>query len=257
MARSQSFQVIAGAIAVLIFAAGQAHANSKCTPGAAGVGDTYYPGYGNGGYDVKHYDLDLAYDPETDVLEGRAAIKARATQDLCSFNLDFVGLEVRAIRVYGQPASWSRSGQELTVDPRRPEGGAQVQGQGVVRRRSGRVHGGVERLMATPEGLTVAGQTEVATAWFPVNDHPRDKASYSFEVSVPDGYEVAANGLLRDVDRGAGMTTWSGLGGPGADGVVSGDDRRRPIGTSHRWRTNDGIRVYDAVSSQIHRRAQG
>ena len=34
-------------------------------PGSAGLGDEYYPLDGNGGYDVKHYDLDVAYDPAT------------------------------------------------------------------------------------------------------------------------------------------------------------------------------------------------
>jgi aminopeptidase N len=62
--------------------------------------------------------------------------------------------------------------------------------------------------MATPEGATVAGQPEVAAGWYPVNDHPLDKASYSFEVTVPRGYEVAANGFLRDVDRHRQSVTW-------------------------------------------------
>ena len=250
MARSRSFQVIAGAIAALIFTAGQAHAASKCTPGAAGVGDTYYPGYGNGGYGVKHYDLDLAYDPETDVLEGRAAIKARARQDLCSFNLDFVGLEVRAIRVDGRPATWTRSGQELAVNPRRnlKDGHrfrARISYAGV----PVKFTGGLSGWMATPEGLTVAGQPEVATAWFPVNDHPIDKASYSFEVSVPNGYEVAANGLLRDVDHGAEMTTfhWEAR-EPMASYLATVDVADWDV---DRWRTDDRLRVYDAVSSQI------
>jgi hypothetical protein len=29
--------------------------NRRCHPGAAGLGDDYYPLYGNGGYDVAHY----------------------------------------------------------------------------------------------------------------------------------------------------------------------------------------------------------
>src|SRR5262245_9235374 len=33
------------------------------TAGAPGVGDAYFPNYGNGGYDVQHYDLDLRYAP--------------------------------------------------------------------------------------------------------------------------------------------------------------------------------------------------
>ena len=62
-------------------------------PGAPGVGDPYFPLDGNGGYDVKHYDLDLALRPRRPtLLNGVATIKARATQNLSSFNLDFEGL---------------------------------------------------------------------------------------------------------------------------------------------------------------------
>ena len=58
------------------------------SPGAPGVGDPYFPLAGNGGYDVVHYGLDVAYDPDTDVLSGVATIRARATQNLSSFNFD-------------------------------------------------------------------------------------------------------------------------------------------------------------------------
>src|SRR5688500_17345704 len=34
------------------------------SPGAPGIGDPYYPTYGNGGYDVPHYDPRLTYPPE-------------------------------------------------------------------------------------------------------------------------------------------------------------------------------------------------
>ena len=88
-------------------------------PGAAGIGDPYFPLAGNGGYDVKHYDLDLAYQPSTDVLRGVATIRARATQNLSRFNLDFNGMTVRSIRVDGRRATWSRADDELTVTPRK------------------------------------------------------------------------------------------------------------------------------------------
>ncbi|HEY6709208.1 MAG TPA: M1 family peptidase, partial [Actinomycetota bacterium] len=51
-------------------------------PGAPGVGDDYFPLYGNGGYDVRHYLLKVSYDPATDRLVGVATISARATQNL-------------------------------------------------------------------------------------------------------------------------------------------------------------------------------
>ena len=87
--------------------------------GAPGVGDPYFPLDGNGGYDVGHYDLGIRYYPSTDWLVGTATIRARATKKLTRFNLDLVGLNVRAIVVDGRRADWSRDGDELTVEPRR------------------------------------------------------------------------------------------------------------------------------------------
>ena len=40
-----------------------------------------------------------------------------------------------------------------------------------------------------------AGQPNFAHAIYPVNDHPADKASYSFHVDVPAGTEAVANGI--------------------------------------------------------------
>ncbi len=88
-------------------------------PGAAGIGDPYFPLDGNGGYDVRHYDLQLSYTPSADLLRGRAVISARATQSLSRFDLDLHGLTVDAITVGGGPAAWTRVGDELQVTPRR------------------------------------------------------------------------------------------------------------------------------------------
>ena len=70
-------------------------------PGADGVGDPYFPQDGNGGYLVDAYDLDLGYDPATDVLTGTATVDARATQALSSFHLDLQGLQLRSVTVDG------------------------------------------------------------------------------------------------------------------------------------------------------------
>src|SRR5690606_29053444 len=47
-----------------------------------------------------------------------------------------------------------------------------------------------------------------AATLFPANDHPSDKAAYTLRVTVPDGLEVAANGLLAERVAGEGVTTW-------------------------------------------------
>src|SRR5215217_644794 len=82
-------------------------------PGAAGIGDAYFPTYGNGGYDVANYDITVKYDPKTDVLTGDVTISAAATQDLSRFNLDLAGLTVRSITVDGAAATFTRSANEL------------------------------------------------------------------------------------------------------------------------------------------------
>jgi aminopeptidase N len=246
---------LAGVMALTVAPAG-AHpaAPAACTPGAPGVGDPYYPGYGNGGYDVRHYDLDVTYDPGTDVLDGRATVQARATQTLCSLNLDLVGLDVSSVKVNGRTADWSRNGQELTVTPRRPL--KERQRFDVVVR-----YGGVPvefeipgfgipaGFMTTPDGVTVAGQPEVAAAWFPVNDHPIDKASYTFAVTVPEAFGVVANGFLVDRESDRGWTTWTwDAKEPMASYLATIDVGHWDVTTG---RTADGLPVYDAVDSAI------
>ena len=51
-------------------AAGDTGGSGRCHAGAPGVGDDYYPLYGNGGYDVAHYLLKISYNPATDRLVG-------------------------------------------------------------------------------------------------------------------------------------------------------------------------------------------
>ena len=43
--------------------AGQRAPGERYTPGDSGAGDAYFPFAGNGGYDVRHYDLDITYTP--------------------------------------------------------------------------------------------------------------------------------------------------------------------------------------------------
>ncbi len=57
------------------------------------------------------------------------------------------------------------------------------------------------------EGIFVAGEPGGASGWYPVNEHPLDKATYTFEITVPEPYVVAANGLLQEtIDHGVTQT---------------------------------------------------
>ena len=86
--------------------AAPAHAAGGASPGAAGIGDRLFPGLGNGGYDVQHYDLDLRYatSAPSQPIDGTVTIFARATQSLSRFDLDFAGQSVGGVTVNGAPA---------------------------------------------------------------------------------------------------------------------------------------------------------
>ncbi|MBB6169956.1 aminopeptidase N [Nocardiopsis mwathae] len=198
MARSRLRRVGAAAVtAVLLTAAPTAIA--AAAPGN-GIGDPYFPTYGNTGYSVDHYDLRLRYEPETDRLSGTATLVAEATEDLDAFSLDFL-LDVTSVRVNGKPAEFAPRGtHKVVVTPASPveEGRpltvvvkyADVPSE--VRWTGGDVHG----WHRSPDGAVALGQPEVAWWWFPGNDHPRDKATFDVLVNVPEGYTAVSNGVL-------------------------------------------------------------
>jgi aminopeptidase N len=181
--------------------------------GAAGVGDPYYPDLGNGGYDVLSYDLDLAWDPDAGTIDARALVDLVPEVDLERFNLDLVGLEVERVDVGGEPATFDRTGErELEITPAEPV----VAGEAVV---VDVAYGG--RPVTTDaaglfrEGWQVSGrevyvvaEPSGAATFFPVNDHPSDKATYRFQVTAPDDQVVVANGLLVETVPGDGVATW-------------------------------------------------
>jgi hypothetical protein len=188
-------------LAALAFLLVAAPAQAAPRPGAAGIGDPYFPKDGNGGYDVAHYGLNLDYTPRTKHLKGVATITAKATHDLSRFNLDLRSLTVRSVKVGGRAARWHHRGGELTITPRaalrrgrtfvtviRYEGDPKPVSEGAL--------GGEDGWMPTDDGALVAGEPHGASTWYPVNEHPRDKAGYSFRISVPRGLEAIANGLL-------------------------------------------------------------
>ncbi|MEU3842035.1 M1 family metallopeptidase [Streptomyces sp. NPDC028635] len=182
------------------------------TPGGAGLRDPYFPKAGNGGYDVSHYALTLAYDPGARRLTGRAEITARATQDLSAFDLDLKGLTVEDVTVQGAGALFSRAGQELTVRPRDeiPRGKTLR----VVVRYSGTpetivdADGSKEGWLYTKDGALALGEPVGSMAWFPGNHHPSDKASYDITVTVPKGLTAVSNGEPASRSTRDGHTTF-------------------------------------------------
>ncbi|MGD9571947.1 MAG: M1 family metallopeptidase [Thermoleophilia bacterium] len=204
---------LAGTAVVAALAAGPAAAAEAPQPGSPGLGDPFFPFAGNGGYDVKHYDLVLGYDPGTDVLDGLAVIKATATQSLSRFDLDLRGFAISSVRVNGLAAIFTRDGQELVITPRMPlRKGATFLVTVAYRGIPDVVidpDGSSEGWIPTSDGAFVVGEPQGSPGWFPANDNPRDKATFGFTVTVPRGITAMANGrLIAKVNAPRGKTTW-------------------------------------------------
>ncbi len=188
--------------------------------GSAGLGDSYFPDLGNGGYDVTHYNLSLRYDPAGTELDATALLEATAADGLDQFNLDLEGLEVTSVAVNDQPATFEREANELVITPANPLAGGEsftiaVGYRGTPVTSSGAANPDTPGWFRTDEGAVyVLAEPDGARTWFPANDHPLDKATFTINVAVPDGIEVASNGRLEsdpedpnDVDAD-GYRTW-------------------------------------------------
>ncbi|HEY7484406.1 MAG TPA: M1 family metallopeptidase [Streptosporangiaceae bacterium] len=182
--------------------------------GAPSAGDTYTPGDGNGGYDVKHYGLKLTLNPSDSVraLDGVAEITATATQPLARFNLDLTGLAVSSVKVDGAAAQHQERGSELAVTPGKPiANGAKfvvtVAYNGTPKEINDPILGRYGWIR-TSDGVFIACQPSGAHTWFPGNDHPSDKATFDFDITVPKGSTVVANGEQTSSADAGTHTTW-------------------------------------------------
>ena len=181
------------------------------TRGAAGIGDPYYPTYGNGGYDVRSYDIRDSYDPRSGRLVGRTRLSAVADTNLSRFNLDLL-LTATRVTVNGRPAEFAQpGGQELVVTPGRglPAGqrfSVVVGYRGQPSELTG--PGGVRAWVRTKDGALAVGEPEIAAWWFASNDHPRDRARFDVTVLVPRGIQAISNGRLASRTRVGDQTRW-------------------------------------------------
>lgn len=174
-------------------------------PGADGMGDSLYPQLGNGGYDLRHYSINLDFTPESKAIAASAVLDAVALHNLASFNLDLYGLTVDSVRVNDMPAAYRRADAELVISPAQPiPAGAAFQ--------VAVDYAGVPQPIDDPavpfvnlgwqewaDGYFAAvSQPSGSMNWFPCNNHPLDKATYSFRITVPQGLTAVANGLLSE-----------------------------------------------------------
>lgn len=232
------------------------------TWGAAGMGDPYFRLDGNGGYDVGHYSVTLQVGDDrhpvqgagVDPIRGTAVMDATATQRLTRFNLDLAGLTVDSVTVGGTPATWWRTRRELTIVPSEPLA------KGAPFRTVVAYHGTPVQVttpdgmsngwFSTRDGATNVGEPPSAQTWFPVNEHPSDKALLDVSVRVPEGLSAISNGLLTSQRTAGGWTTWTWRSThPMASYLVLLSIGDFDVRTS---RTAAGLPIIDAVDPALH-----
>jgi len=192
---------------------------SACAPepeaGATGLGDAYYPALGNGGYEVTHYSIDLDVDMEARTITGTVTIEATSEERLSSFNLDFSPYHIDEILVNGIEATFEQVDGELVIHPSTPlptskpfRVAVTYQGNPDDHATTNLVYGFKEGWDFYEDGAYVAGEPVGSSRWFPVNEHPLDKATYTLKITVPIPFEVASNGTLMEVIDGSKTRTY-------------------------------------------------
>lgn len=189
-------------------------------PGRPTVDDPIAPTLGNSGYDVLHYDLGLSIDPTTRQLQGIATLRMKATyHHLAAVSLDLVGMTVDSVQVDGEHVTFTTEPQKLIFKLNTPLDYGEVFAVQIT------YHGIVEpfdtpfsrsftvgpEYEVSPPRLAFANQPDGARTWYPVNDHPTDRATYKFQITVPEPYTAVANGILIDTaanDEQKNTFTW-------------------------------------------------
>lgn len=176
-----------------------------------GIGDPLFPGLGNPGYDVENYSIFIdATMPELDAI---TVLTITPDAPAVTFNMDLVGMFVSNIFVDGVQARFERRGRELIVLPASPlvvgqSTSVRVEYSGIPTPLSDQTAPVAVGWITRPWGSYVASEPTGAATWFPSNDHPRDKATFTITVSVTEPNVAAGPGLLVDLRTEGGVSTY-------------------------------------------------
>jgi aminopeptidase N len=166
------------------------------------VADPLYPQHGNPSIDVLHYGLDLTWEPAEKQLTGAATLRLRATAYLPHITLDFShAYTVESVTVDGLTATSSIADDNLTVPVTLDKDHYATMvivyhgTPSTVPMPSHRGDSEGLGLTVTPDGsLWTMQEPYGAFTWYPVNDHPSDKALYDIAITVPEGWAGIAGG---------------------------------------------------------------
>ncbi|MBI4883799.1 MAG: M1 family metallopeptidase [Actinobacteria bacterium] len=167
-----------------------------------GIGDALFPDLGNPGLDVVHYDVELSYDPTTERVDGTVGLDVTLTSARDEITLDAVGLTASNVTVGGESVVAVADGPELRIPlPQPGSAGDSLRIEVSYGFENAQILSPIGFSIGwfnTPGGSYVLNEPDGARSWLPCNDHPSDKATYTFTIAVPAGLTAVANGTLTD-----------------------------------------------------------
>jgi aminopeptidase N len=177
--------------------------------GAPVGSDPYLQPSGNGGYDVKNYDLKFVYDSKNHgIASAKVVVRSQALQNLQRYSLDArKGLKVSSVRVDGAKARFHQKNGKLHVRASSPIASSSVFRTAIkyagkpkpLIDASGRGRFGWLR---TPNGVVTYSEPNGTSTWVPSNDVFYDKATWRIDATVPSGLMAVSAGKLLKKARG-------------------------------------------------------
>lgn len=173
--------------------------------------DPYVPGHGDLSYDVLHYGLHLQLSLADNRIDGLAVLHCRARSGVDVFHLDLHALHTEEVLLDGHDVEFVHEGDQLLVR-RALAAGEEFELRVTYSGSPGALPFealGSAGWFQLADGVMVAAQPHGAPAWFPCNDRPDNKATYTITVTAASEHHVAVSGELVTRDRGDHVTTWT------------------------------------------------
>jgi len=177
---------------------------------SVGVGDELFPELGSLDVDVLSYDVALTVMDGVDdgTIQATVGIEATVDPSVSVLALDAVDLDIAAVTIDGVEADFTTADNELLVDlpvARDLTVSASIDYRFTPQNRRSDVGLPVGWLPSDGRSY-VLNEPDGGRTWLPSNDHPSDKASWTFQLTVPDDRIAAANGEL--VQEGGAGEAW-------------------------------------------------